>query len=113
MQKVKIVDTGVISRNHNPGYEYFFACHSHLAQLSNNELLCTFQSGQALYSTDSVMKQARSTDGGKTWNSEGLIYDPVNDKRPYSYHAPQEFCLLRRFYFSQQTMELTGQDRRC
>ena len=88
MEKVKIVDTGVISRNHNPGYEYFFACHSHLVQLSNNELLCTFQSGQALYSVDSIMKQARSTDGGKTWNSEGAIYNPVNDNRPYSYHAP-------------------------
>ena len=88
MKKVKVVDTGVISQNHNPGYEYSFACHSHLAQLSNNELLCAFQSGQALYSVDSVMKQARSTDGGNTWNSEGLIYDPVNDKRPYSYHAP-------------------------
>ena len=88
MTKIRLVDQGVIYRNPNPGYEFHFACHSHLVQLTPQELLCTFQRGQALYSLDSVMMQARSTDGGRTWQSEGLIHDSSGDDRAYSYHAP-------------------------
>ena len=88
MTSIRLVDQGVVYRNTNPGYEFHFACHSHLVQLTPQELLCTFQRGQALYSLDSVMMQARSTDGGRTWQSEGLIHDSTGDDRAYSYHAP-------------------------
>lgn len=88
MANIRLVDEGVIYRNPNPGYEFHFACHSHLVQLTPQELLCTFQCGQALYSVDSVMMQARSTDGGRRWRNEGLIHDPSGDNRVYSYHAP-------------------------
>ena len=88
MTRIRLVDQGVIYRNPNPGYEFHFACHSQLVQLTPQELLCTFQRGQALYSLDSVMMQARSTDGGRTWQSEGLIHDSTGDDRAYSYHAP-------------------------
>ena len=88
MTSIRLVDQGVIYRNPNPGYEFHFACHSQLVQLTPQELLCTFQRGQALYSLDSVMMQARSTDGGRTWQSEGLIHDSTGDDRAYSYHAP-------------------------
>jgi hypothetical protein len=88
MAHIQMVDTGVIYINPNPGYEYNFACHSDLVQLSKQELLCTFQRGQALYSADSVMLATRSLDGGKTWTAEGLIHDPAGDDRSYSYHGP-------------------------
>ena len=88
MSQIKLIDSGVIYRNPNPGYEYHFACQSHLIQLSQQELLCSFQRGQALYSLDAVMMQARSVDGGKNWQAEGLIHDPAIDDSPYSYHGP-------------------------
>ena len=88
MPQIEMVDTGVIYRTPNPGYDYYFACHSHAVQLSGQELLCVFQRGRALYSTDSVMVQARSVDGGKTWRDEGVIHSPAGDDCPYSYHGP-------------------------
>jgi hypothetical protein len=88
MAGLELVDSGVISINPNPGYQFSFACHSHLAHLGPEELLCTFQRGQALYSVDSVCVQMRSTDGGETWVEERLIHDPAEDERPYSYHGP-------------------------
>ena len=57
MARIRLVDEGVVYRNTNPGYEFHFACHSHLVRLTPQELLCTFQRGQALYSVDSVMVQ--------------------------------------------------------
>jgi hypothetical protein len=86
--RLELLDSGVIYRNANPGYQYTFACHSHVVELGPRELLCSYQRGQALYSVDSVMAQARSTDGGKTWTDEGLLHDPARDKVRYSYHGP-------------------------
>ena len=88
MAQIKIVDTGVIYLNPNPGYQFTFACHSDAVQISSQELYCSFQRGQALYAADSVILGTRSTDGGKTWTTEGLIHDPAGDDRPYSYHGP-------------------------
>ena len=88
MSTLELVDSGVIYRNPDPGYRYDFACHSHVVQLGPEELLCTFQRGQALYSIDSVLVQSRSTDGGKTWVEERLVHDPSQDETPYSYHGP-------------------------
>lgn len=88
MPKIEIVDSGVVYINPDPGYRYDFACHSHVAQISERELLCTFQRGQALYSVDSLAVVTRSTDGGKTWVQQGLLHDPEGDDRPYSYHGP-------------------------
>ena len=93
MASIRLVDQGVVYRNTNPGYEFHFACHSYLVQVTPRELLCTFQRGQALYSVDSVMVQARSTDGGRSWQTEGLIHDASGDDRAYSYHAPMCTCL--------------------
>lgn len=88
MLSLKLIESGVVYRNPNPGYEYNFACHSHLVQLSETELLCGFQRGQALYSIDCVAAQSRSKDGGKTWVEEPLIHNPKKDGRAYSYHGP-------------------------
>lgn len=88
MPKLEIVDAGVVYRNPQPGYQYNFACHSHVTVISATELLCAFQRGQALYSVDSVCVRSRSKDGGKTWVEEGEIFDQSGDDRPYSYHGP-------------------------
>ena len=88
MPQIEIVDSGVIYINSNPGYEYYFACHSHLVELGPQELFCGFQRGQALYSVDSQLLQARSTDGGRNWKTEGLMIDPAGDDGVYSYHGP-------------------------
>ena len=82
MARIRLIDEGVVYRNTNPGYEFHFACHSYLVQLTSKELLCTFQRGQALYSVDSVMVQARSSDGGRSWQTEGLIHDASGPIRP-------------------------------
>ena len=88
MPQIEIADSGVIYINSNPGYEYCFACHSHLVELGPQELFCGFQRGQALYSVDSRLLQARSTDGGRNWKTEGLMIDPAGDDGVYSYHGP-------------------------
>lgn len=88
MPQIKIVDTGVVYINPNPGYQYTFASHSDAVQISSQELYGSFQCGQALYATDSVILGTRSTDGGNTWTTEGRIHDPAGDDRPYSYHGP-------------------------
>src|SRR5688572_6054422 len=88
MRRLEVVDEGVIYRNPNPGYQYVYASHSHPVQLSETELLCTYQRGQALYSTDLIFACSRSTDGGKTWQEESLVIDRSRDELPYSYHDP-------------------------
>lgn len=85
---IEMIDTGVVYINPQPGYQYNFACHSDAVQISSQKMYCAFQRGQALYSADSVMLGTRSTDGGKTWTTEGLIHDPAGDDRQYSYHGP-------------------------
>ena len=88
MANLELVDQGCIYRNPNPGYQYHFACHSDIVQLSGDELLCAFQRGGAIYSVDSVMLTSRSTDNGKTWITGDLIHDPDKDQGTYSYHGP-------------------------
>ncbi len=88
MPTLQTIDSGVVYINPQPGYLSNFACHSHVVQLSDRELLCTFQRGQALYSLDSVLVQARSTNGGKTWGEYVLLHDPRGEHGSYSYHGP-------------------------
>lgn len=53
-----------------------------------------FQRGQALYSADSVLIQARSTDAGRTWVEEAPVLDPNRNDRPFSCHAPYMTCVV-------------------
>ncbi len=88
MAKLKIVDTGPIYRNPNPGYFHKLAAFSHIVQLGDQELLCTYNRGQAMYATDLTFYQARSADGGASWGEQSLITDRSLDDRHYSYHSP-------------------------
>ena len=88
MPSLQIVDTGPIYRNPNPGYQHVLACFSHIVQLSDQEILCAYNQGQAIYATDLTFHQARSTDGGKTWDQHSMFTDRSQDDRHYSYHSP-------------------------
>lgn len=88
MARLELVDSGVIYRNPNPGYQHVFAAFSHPVQIGEQELLCTYNRGEALYATDLTFYQTRSQDGGHTWSKHQVVYDPAGDDRPYSYHAP-------------------------
>jgi hypothetical protein len=56
--------------------------------LSASELVCFYRLGSAFYSADGRLAKLRSTDGGKTWSREGLVWDPQDDETSYSYTAP-------------------------
>lgn len=88
MAYIKIINEGVIYRNPDPGYRYVFASHPHPRQLGENELICTYQRGQAHYAPDLTFALARSTDGGNIWHDEGKMGQSWNDARPCSYYDP-------------------------
>jgi len=65
-----VVHEGVIFRNPEPGIRALCAYLPNVVPLSDGELLCFFRLGQAFYSLDGRIGQARSTDGGRTWADE-------------------------------------------
>lgn len=88
MTKLKLISSGPIYRNPDPGYRHETALFSHIVALGGDELLCLYNRGQAMYATDLTFWQARSTDGGVTWQEHIQITDRSLDDRPYSYHSP-------------------------
>lgn len=88
MPQLKLIHSGPIYRNPNPGYQHITALFSHVVQIGDQELLCTYNRGQAMYATDLTFWQARSTDGGQTWSDHSPITDRSHDDSYYSYHGP-------------------------
>ena len=88
MSQLEVIDIGVIYINPEPGYRSNFSSHSYVVELSEQELLCVFQRGQALYSFDSVLLQTRSRDGGRTWVEEARLPAGAKGQPPFSYHGP-------------------------
>jgi len=88
MPRIEIVSEGPIYRNSNPGYDHVSAFFSHVVQLSDQEFLCSYNRGSAIYATDLTFYAARSIDGGKTWPEQTIIHDSSTDVTPYSYHDP-------------------------
>ena len=86
MSRLEIVKESVIYRNPNPGYQAVSAANTSPVQLSENELVCSYNRGQAYYAVDLTLHLARSLDGGYSWSQQSLIYDGTPQK--YSYHAP-------------------------
>jgi hypothetical protein len=82
MPQLKLIHAGPIYRNPNPGYQHITALFSHVVQISDQELFCTYNRGQAMYATDLTFWQARSHDGGLTWNEHSPIIDRSHDDRP-------------------------------
>mgnify|MGYP002832736370 FL=1 len=67
MPQIEIVSEGPIYRNPNPGYVHVSALFSSLVQLSESEILCTYNRGAGMYAIDLAFHAARSTDGGASW----------------------------------------------
>lgn len=86
---LRIVHHGVLYRNPHPGHRAICAFLSNVVPLSDDELLCFYRLGQAFYSHDGRLAMLRSTDGGRTWSEQGLVWDPHNDApEQYTYSAP-------------------------
>ena len=88
MPTLVIDEQGVLYRNPRPGYKAECAYLPNVVQLHSGELLCFYRLGQAFYSTGGRLAQLRSLDKGRTWQQDGLIWDPAGDDHPYSYSAP-------------------------
>jgi hypothetical protein len=86
MAQLEVVLESIVYRNPDPGYRYVMASNPSPVQLSEHEIVCPYNRGQAYYSTDLTLHLARSLDGGATWSEHSLIYDGTRQK--YSYHAP-------------------------
>ena len=93
MNRLHLLDDGVIYRNPDPGFKAECAFLPNVVPLDGDEVICVYRIGQAFYSTDGTLNVARSTDGGRTWTQEGRVWDVANDDRPYSYSAPHTFRL--------------------
>jgi hypothetical protein len=88
MSHIEIASEGPIYRNPNPGYEHVSTFFSHLVQLTDGEILCTYNRGSAIYATDLTFHAAHSTDGGQSWPEQTVIHDRSTNDAPYSYHDP-------------------------
>ena len=88
MKKLALEHQGVLYRNPRPGLRAEYAFVATVLPLSDQEILCFYRIGQAFYSADGKLAQLRSTDGGKTWQQDGAIWDPAHDEQGYSYTAP-------------------------
>jgi hypothetical protein len=85
---LELVDQGVLYSNPIPGHQVVHASIPFTVQLSSEEFLCVYRRGTTFYSPDSVIAKLRSIDAGRTWQEDGMAWDPVQDGRPYSYSAP-------------------------
>jgi len=82
---IQIIDTGIIFQNPLPGVQALQAQFPGLCLLSDQEIICVYKRGSAPAAIVCDHALARSTDGGKTWHDEGVIWDRNKDDRPYSY----------------------------
>ena len=94
MKRLQIVHEGVIYRNPLPGHVAICAYHPNLVPLSDDRVLCFYRRGQAMYSLDGRIMQSLSTDGGRTWQDQGLVWGAENEtEQRYAYTAPSVTCL--------------------
>jgi len=85
---------GPLYKNPKPGFRAECAFLPNIVPLGGDEVICTFRIGQAFYSDDGILALLRSTDGGRTWKRDGMIWDPANDDIVYNYSAPHCARLL-------------------
>lgn len=84
---IKILDEGTLYRNPLPQLRVIHACFPVIQELSEQELLCVYRRGTAFESADGVIGKLRSTDGGKSWVEEGIVWDLSKDNKSYSYRS--------------------------
>ena len=64
---------GVVFRNPKPYLRSVHAFHPSLVRVSDTDLVCSYDVGDAVEGLDYATHLSRSTDGGETWTSEGPI----------------------------------------
>ena len=88
MSRLKLLADGILYCNSNPGIRAECAYLPNVIALSDTEMICFYRIGSAFYAPDGKLAKLRSMDGGRTWEVEGVVWDPRNDEIPYSYTAP-------------------------
>lgn len=83
--KLSIVEHGVIYRNPLPGHRVINAFFPALQRVAGQEWICAMKVAGAMYSPDSRLEIARSTDGGRTWQHEGPIRRQSQDSIRWNY----------------------------
>ena len=81
---LSVETTGIVYRNPKPYLRSIVAYHPSLVPLPGNELLATFDIGQAVEALDYHTVVTRSLDGGETWNLEGRL---LKEQPPSSTHT--------------------------
>jgi BNR repeat protein len=82
---LEIVDSGILYANRYPGDWAINAYYPNIVELGPGELLCVYRRGAAIYSDDGRIYQLRSTDDGRTWQDEGIVWDGKADTKSYWY----------------------------
>ena len=75
MARLRGIDEGILYRNPLPGHQAICAFHPFVLPLSEEDLLCFYRVGQAMYSLDGRVAWLRSTDGGRTCRSRPASRD--------------------------------------
>jgi hypothetical protein len=78
-----MIETGLIYRNPKPHLYSRQASFPSLAQLPSGEMLATFAIGSGFESADQHTELARSSDGGRSWQLIGAVFDE-RGQRPTS-----------------------------
>jgi len=82
---LRIVDSGILYANQYQGDWAINAYYPNIVEMGPGELLCVYRRGAAIYSDDGRIYQLRSTDDGRTWLDEGVVWDGKADARSYWY----------------------------
>jgi sialidase-1 len=81
---VRVVDSGLVYRNPKPFLRSVVAYHPSVVLLGEQELLATFDLGEAVESLDYHTVASRSLDGGRSWQLESAL---VSEPPPQTTHT--------------------------
>ncbi len=81
---IECLSTGRVYRNPKTYLRSRQAFHPSLVRLEDGELVCTFDIGEAVESLDYRTYLSRSSDGGRTWNFQGPLFEDRVDRRTSS-----------------------------
>ncbi|MDP7396424.1 MAG: sialidase family protein [Lentisphaeria bacterium] len=108
----RIKETGIILRNPAPQFKSEQAWMPGLVQLGDKEFLCVFKRAAAIEAVECYFARCRSTDGGKTYVDEGVLWGPEGDDKSYSYgYAYPELIADGTLLLTGYRWDRSGQDR--
>ena len=84
-RSLELIDSGLLYLNPHPGDWAIHGYFPNIIEIAPGELLCAHRRGSAIYGDDGRTWLLRSTDNGRTWREEGMVWDGSADERSYSY----------------------------